>query len=116
MADRTIVLAQNKRHSLRGLTQVGPQEFAAYHDDEDDLTYTIDLASYLDGATISSVSRTPNGATITNTANTTTRITQRLKGFGRVAVKATFSNGDIEQLFINVLPRANSDRKDAAFS
>lgn len=110
MADRTIVLAQNKRHAVRGVTVVNPQEFSAYQEDDDDLTYTVDMSSYLDGATISSVTRTSSGVTTTNTSNTTTRITQRLKGFGYIDIKATLSTGDIESLRIVIKPRANSQR------
>lgn len=108
MADRTIVLAQNKRHAVRGLTVVNPQEFAAVQEQDDDLTYIIDMSSYLDGATISSVTRTPTGVTVSNTSNTTTRLTQRLKGFGFVDFKVTTSSGDIEEFRITVDPRANS--------
>lgn len=108
MADRTIVLATNKRHAVRGLTVVNPQEFSAYQEDNDDLTYIVDMSSYLDGATISSVTRTPTGVTVTNTSNTTTRITQRLKGFGYVDFKVTTSSGDIEEFRITIQPRAGS--------
>jgi hypothetical protein len=66
------------------------------------------MSSYLDGATISSVTRTPTGVTVTNTSNTTTRITQRLKGFGYVDFKVTTSSGDIEEFRITIQPRAGS--------
>ncbi len=108
MADRTIVLATNKRHAVRGLTVVNPQEFSAYQEDNDDLTYIVDMSSYLDGATISSVTRTPTGVTVSNTSNTTTRLTQRLKGFGYVDFKVTTSSGDIEEFRITIQPRAGS--------
>lgn len=108
MADRTIVLAQNKRHAVRGLTVVNPQEFAAVQEQDDDLTYIIDMSSYLDGATISSVTRTPTGVTVSNTSNTTTRLTQRLKGFGFVDFKVTTSSGDIDVFRITIEPRANT--------
>lgn len=107
MADRTIVLAQNKRHAVRGLTVVNPQEFSAYQEDDDDLTYVVDMSSYLDGATISSVTRTPTGVTVSNTSNTTTRITQRLKGFGYVDFKVTSSSGDVEEFRLTIQPRAS---------
>jgi hypothetical protein len=108
VADRTIVLATNKRHAVRGLTVVNPQEFSAYQEDNDDLTYIVDMSSYLDGATISSVTRTPTGVTVSNTSNTTTRLTQRLKGFGFVDFKVTTSSGDIEEFRIKIQPRAGS--------
>jgi len=108
VADRTIVLATNKRHAVRGLTVVNPQEFSAYHEENDELTYIVDMSSYLDGATISSVTRTPTGVTVTNTSNTTTRLTQRLKGFGYVDFKVTTSSGDIEEFRITIQPRAGS--------
>ncbi len=107
MADRTIVLAQNKRHAVRGVTVVNPQEFSAYQEDDDDLTYIVDMSSYLDGATISSVTRTPTGVTVSNTSNTTTRITQRLKGFGYVDFKVTASSGDVEEFRLTIQPRAS---------
>lgn len=108
MADRTIVLAQNKRHAVRGLSVVNPQEFSAYQEDDDELTYIVDMSSYLDGATISSVTRTPTGTTVSNTSNTTTRLTQRLKGFGYVDFKVTTSSGDIDVFRINITQRTNS--------
>ena len=108
MADRTIVLAQNKRHAVRGVTVVNPQEFSAFHEVDDDLTYVVDMSSYLDGATISSVSRTANGVTVSNTSNTTTRLTQRLKGFGHVDIKVTSSSGEVEEFRLTILPRAGS--------
>ena len=107
MADRTIVLAQNKRHAVRGVTVVNPQEFSAYQEDHDDLTYIVDMSSYLDGATISSVTRTPTGVTVSNTSNTTTRLTQRLKGFGYVDINVTSSSGEVEQFRITIQPRGN---------
>ena len=108
MADRTIVLAQNKRHAVRGVTVVNPQEFSAYQEDDDDLTYIVDMSSYLDGATISSVTRTPTGVVVSNTSNTTTRLTQRLKGFGYVDINVTSSSGEVEQFRITIQPRGNS--------
>jgi len=108
VADRTIVLAQNKRHAVRGVTVVNPQEFSAYQEDDDDLTYIVDMSSYLDGATISSVTRTPTGVTVSNTSNTTTRLTQRLKGFGYVDINVTSSSGEVEQFRITIQPRGNS--------
>jgi len=108
MADRTIVLAQNKRHSLRGLTQINPQEFAAYQEDEDSLTYVVDMASYLDGAQITAVSRVPSGITITNPTITTTRFSQRLSGFGHVDFQVQTDGGDIEEFRIYIQPRAGS--------
>jgi len=108
VADRTIVLAQNKRHAVRGLTVVNPQEFSAYHEDNDDLTYIVDMSSYLDGATISSVTRTATGVTVSNTSNTTTRLTQRLKGFGYVDFKVTTSSGDVEEFRISVQSRTRN--------
>jgi hypothetical protein len=82
MPDRTIVLAENKRHAVRGVSALSLQEFMAYQDDDDALTYTIDMAPYLGTATISTVTRTPKGLTVTNTSNTTTRIIQRLERQG----------------------------------
>ena len=108
MADRPIVLAQNKRHAVRGVTVVNPQEFSAYQEDDDDLTYIVDMSSYLDGATISSVTRTPTGVAVSNTSNTTTRLTQRLKGFGYVDINVTSSSGEVEQFRITIQPRGNS--------
>jgi hypothetical protein len=108
VADRTIVLATNKRHAVRGLTVTNPQEFAAYHEENDELTYVVDMSSYLDGATISSITRTATGVVVSNTSNTTTRITQRLKGFGHVDFKVTTSSGDIEEFRIKIQPRAGS--------
>lgn len=107
MADRTIVLAQNKRHAVRGVTVVNPQEFSAYQEDDDDLTYVVDMSSYLDGATIASVTRTANGPTVSNTSNTTTRITQRLKGFGCVDIKVTSSSGEVEEFRLTIQPRTS---------
>lgn len=105
MADRTIVMAQNGRHGLRGVSARNPSEFEAYQDDSDNLTYTVDMASYLSTDTISSVTRVPFGLTVSNAANTTTQITQRLKGFGYVDIKATLASGDTEQFRIHILPR-----------
>jgi hypothetical protein len=112
LADRTIVLASNGRHSVRGISAAGPQEFCAFQDDNDDLTYIIDMSNYLDGATISSVTRTASGLTITGASNTTTRITQRLKGAGYVTIKATLSSGDVDEMRVSINPRANSSWSD----
>lgn len=114
MADRTIVLAQNKRHAVRGLTVVNPQEFAAVQEQDDNLTYIIDMSSYLDGATISSVTRTATGVTVSNTSNTTTRLTQRLKGFGYVDFKVTTSSGDVEEFRLVIQQRASSSLQQIA--
>lgn len=106
MADRTVVLATNGRHSVRGLTVVNPQEFAAFQEQDDELTYTFDLTSYLDGATISSVTRQASGPTVTSTSNTTTQIVQRLKGFGFVDIKVITSSGDTEEFRLRINSRS----------
>jgi hypothetical protein len=105
MVDRTIVLAQNKRHGLRGLTQVTPQEFVAYHEDNDALTYVVDMAAYLDGETITNVTRVSTGVVISNASNTSTRLIQRLSSFGSVEFKVTTSAGDVEQFRLSILQR-----------
>lgn len=108
MPDRLIVLATNNRHSLRGISQISPQEFLAVHEDDDNLTYTIDMTAYLDGATISSVTRTASGTTVSNTSNTTTRVIQRLKGEGYVDFEITTSTGDVEKLRISIAERTTN--------
>ena len=70
MADRTVVLSQNGRHAVRGLSVNNPSEFSAYQDDADDLTYVVDLSAYLDGATIIVVTRVPHGVFISGSSNT----------------------------------------------
>jgi hypothetical protein len=106
MADRTILLAQNKRHATRGLSVVNPQEFLAYQEDDDNLTYIVDMGAYLDGATIVLVTRTPTGVVISNASNTTTRLTQRLAGYGHVDFRVQTSAGDTEQFRVYIQPRA----------
>lgn len=107
MADRTIVLATNGRHSVRGLTVVNRQEFKAVQDEDDDLTYVVDMSSYLDGSTISSVNWITSGPRITNSSNTSTRITQRLKGFGTVEIKVTVSSGEVEEFRLSIEQRGS---------
>ncbi|MFO0476585.1 MAG: hypothetical protein ACK52K_15705 [Alphaproteobacteria bacterium] len=108
MADRTILLAQNKRHATRGLSVVNPQEFLAYQEDDDNLTYIVDMGAYLDGATIVLVTRTPTGVAISNASNTTTRLTQRLAGYGHVDFRVQTSAGDTEQFRVYIQPRASN--------
>jgi hypothetical protein len=105
LTDRTIIMAQNGRHGLRGISARNPSEFEAYQDDDDNLTYTVDMASYLGSATISSVTRVPYGLTVGNASNTTTQLSQRLKGFGYVDIKVSLSSGDTEQFRIHIVPR-----------
>lgn len=105
MTDRTIVLSTNGRHSLRGIRSISPREFEAIHLDNDALTYTIDYSQYLDGGTISSVTRTSNGLTVANTSNTTTKVIQRLSDYGYVDITVTTSTGDTDQLRLNIKPR-----------
>ena len=108
MADRTVVLSQNGRHAVRGLSVNNPSEFSAYQDDDDDLTYVVDLSAYLDGDTITVVTRVPQGVFISNSSNTTTRLTQRLRGFGYVDFKVQTSAGDVEEFRVNILRRTGS--------
>ena len=108
MADRTVVLSQNGRHAVRGLSVNNPSEFSAYQDDDDDLTYVVDLSAYLDGDTITVVTRVPQGVYISNSSNTTTRLTQRLRGFGYVDFKVQTSAGDVEEFRVNILRRTGS--------
>ena len=98
-------MAQNGRHGLRGVSARNPSEFEGVQDDDDNLTYTVDMASYLGTDTISSVTRVPWGLTVSNSANTTTQITQRLKGFGYVDIKASLASGDVEKFRIYILQR-----------
>lgn len=108
MPDRTIIFAQNGRHGVRGLSALNPSEFEAYHEDDDALTYIFDFASYLGSDTISSVTRTPSGPTISNEANTTTQMTQRIAGTGHVDFKATFAGGDKEEFRVFYRPRVST--------
>lgn len=98
-------MAQNGRHGLRGVSARNPSEFEGVQDDDDNLTYTVDMASYLGTDTISSVTRVPWGLTVSNSANTTTQITQRLKGFGYVDIKASLASGDVEKFRIYIVQR-----------
>jgi hypothetical protein len=108
--NRTIILAQNKRHGLRGVSHINNQEFMAFQEDDDDLTYVFDLSAYIEGANITQVARVPNGNTLTGVFHTTTRIAQRLKGFGRLDIRASLDTGDTEQFFLNIVPRSSSAR------
>lgn len=109
MADRTILLAENGRYSLRGIKAISPQEFMAYQEDDDALTYTLDYSAYLGSDTIASVAREASGVTVTNTSNTTTQIIQRLKGFGFVDITATMTGGDVNKLRITIRERENNN-------
>ena len=114
MADRTILLAQNGRHALRGLTQVNPQEFSAYQELDDSLTYVVDMSAYLDGDTITAVTRQATGVSVSNESNTTTRLTQRLKGFGFVDISVTTSSGDVEEFRITISSRSGQVQQQIA--
>ena len=109
MADRTVLLAENGRYSLRGIKAISPQEFLAYQEDDDALTYTLDYSAYLGSDTISSVAREASGVTVTNTSNTTTQVIQRLKGFGFVDITTTMAGGDVNKLRITIRPRVNNN-------
>jgi len=115
MADRTILLAENGRYSLRGIKAVSPQEFMAYQEDNDALTYTLDYSNYLGSDTISSVARQSSGVTVTNTSNTTTQVIQRLKGFGYIDITTTFAGGDVNKLRITIRERQNSNVNDLSW-
>jgi hypothetical protein len=64
------------------------------------------MGAYLDGATIVLVTRTPTGVVISNASNTTTRLTQRLAGYGHVDFRVQTSAGDTEQFRVYIQPRA----------
>jgi hypothetical protein len=108
MPDRTIVFAPNNRHALRGLSQLNPAAFLAYADEADNATYTFDLDAWLDGATIASVARQGSGVSSSNEANTTTRLTQRLTGFGFIDFTVTTSAGDVDRFRVCIEPRASA--------
>jgi hypothetical protein len=108
MVDRIAILAENGRASLRGMSMSGPTDFKAWQSDDEAPTYTLDLANLLGAATISSVTRTAHGPTVTNASNTTTQIIQRLQRPGMVEIKATASSGDIFQFRINIIPKGTS--------
>lgn len=114
--NRTITLADNKRYSLRGVSHLSNREFYAYQEDEDNLTYLIDLSSYIDGANITAVNVKPNGNTISGAFHTTTKIAQRIKGFGRLDVRVTLDSGDTENIFLNILPKVNGQGHISAYS
>ncbi len=105
MADRTIIMGQNGRHGLRGVSARNPSEFEAYHETGDNLTYTVDMSAYLGTDTISSVTRTPYGLTVSNASNTTTTLSQRLSGFGYVDIKVITAAGDSERFRIYIEQR-----------
>src|SRR5262245_11912701 len=108
MPDRTIVFATNNRHALRGLSQINPATFRAFQDDDDDVGYTFDLEQVLDGATITSVVRAGSGVSYSNEANTPTRLTQRLRGFGHIDFKVTNSAGDSDEFRVIIERRSSS--------
>jgi len=95
MPDRRIAFYENARTTTRGIKEINPAHFRAYHRQDDDLTYTLDYSGWLGSETISSVTRTAQGPTVTGTSNTTTQVSQRLKGQGYVDIYITTSGSQV---------------------
>ena len=96
MTDRTIIIAENGRASVRGVTREGEALWTAFQRENDNLSYVLDYSNWLaTGETISSVARTSYGTTIAGATNTTTTATQRLKGTGYVDIETTTSASQV---------------------
>ena len=113
MTDRTILIAENGRATSRGVRIDGPNRFVAYHRDADDLIYVLDYAAWLGSGTITSVSRGASGTVVAGTSNTTTTVTQRLKGRGYVDIAITTAAGMTRQDRIVIVPQLIEDAVDA---
>jgi hypothetical protein len=110
MVDRKIILAENGRAAYRGVYQSGQRDYFAYQSDADDLSYTIDASPLLGDATISSVTRSGDGLTISGTSNTTTTATQRLKGHGTAAITITDNASGVHVVRIEIRQRQAEPR------
>jgi len=93
MADRIIFVGENDRASYRGIKRLGPAHWMDYGRLADDRVFTFDYTGWLNGDTISSVTRTASGLTVAGDSNTTTQAIQRVSGTGYVDIKITTAAG-----------------------
>jgi len=105
MTDRIILFATNGRATCRGIRQVSEARFMAYQRDDDNLKYTLDYEAWLDGGTISTVTRELSGTSATSTSATTLQAIQKLTGQGYMDIKVLDSNGNTKQARIVIAPR-----------
>ena len=111
MADRTIILATNDRASYRGIKRLAEAAWLAFQRADDNLKYTIDYTNFLDGGTISTITRTLSGVTATSTSNTTLSAVQKLTGDGYCDIKMLDSNGNTRVDRINIMHRSEEDTR-----
>jgi hypothetical protein len=108
LTDRRIIIAENNRASFRGVAREGDALWVAYQREDDSLTYVLDYSNWLGSETISSVTRVSSGTTVAGTANTTTTVTQRLKGAGYVDVEITTSGSQVKTDRIEIRDRSEN--------
>lgn len=85
-----------------GLRAAGPALVESVQRDDDDLALVADFAPWLAGDTLSSVTRSASGVTVSGTSNTTTTATQKLKGQGYVDIKVVTAGGNTMQFRVRV--------------
>lgn len=109
MADRIITMAQNGRHSLKGLFWQSGHP-ALFKDENETLTITVDWTRFNGSATVStSTWATEDNVTLSGAASTTTQASVKLSGdpgdVSRVTNTMTASDGTIKQVSFDVYGR-----------
>ncbi len=116
MADRTILVQENGRLTMRGLFMLTGYP-TAFHDDGDKLTYTVDWSRWLGSNTISAVTNTAESdVTISGESNTTTTaaFTAELDtgASAEVEQQITDSAGQKKTLRIRYRSRRDDEQRD----
>lgn len=115
MADRTILMQENGRLTMRGLFMLNGYP-TAFHDDDDKLTYTVDWSRWLGANTISAVTNTADDMTITGESNTTTTATFTVElddgASGELEQQITDSGGQKKTLRIRYRSRRDDEQED----
>jgi len=116
MADRTILMQENGRLTMRGLFMLNGYP-TAFHDDGDVLAYTVDWSRWLGSNTISAVTNTSEAdMAITGESNTTTTATFTVRldegSSGELEQQITDSAGQKKALRIRYRSRRDDEQED----
>lgn len=115
MVDRVVVLSENGRSSLRGVSRIGPNDFLVFHADADELPYSFDYENLLDGDTIFEVQRQASGPTVSDPFNTATVARQKVKGCGCLEINVVTNGGNTFSHRLWIRPKEAATRRFADY-
>lgn len=113
MTDRIVRIREQGQIITRGLQRIGNRP-ALFIDDEEKLSVTFNWADWLGTDTITSVSNTATGASLSSESNTTTIATMTIEAdyAGYIEHRITTAGGNVKEQKLHVFVNGDGNTRD----